>query len=266
SLGSKWEKVSDRNASNGSFMMNTSSNKTSSPPAGDASQLLKYQVSVGTPGTYHLFMRMLAPDVGSNSVWVQVDNGNWVKMWQEIGGDALLTNGFEWRQVNHDGKVVTFNLSTGSHTITIANRETRTGIDKVILSLDKALPSGNGASANNCTTGSSTDMTMMMTMPGSTVDSDTPETNNLEMGAEPVVAVYPNPTVDAFNLDLTSDYTGEVTLRLLDMNGRQIRDLQFNKESDLLNVRVEVFDLPRGMYRVQVIEGNRETVKPFMKM
>ncbi|WP_116107464.1 PKD domain-containing protein [Lewinella sp. IMCC34191] len=265
-IGGKWEKVADGSATNGFYVMNTSSNKTSSPPAGDASQLLKYQVTVGTPGTYHMSLRMLAPDVGSNSIWVQVDNGNWVKMWKEVGGDALLTNGLEWRKVNHDGKLVTFKLSTGSHTITIANRETRTGIDKVVLSLDKALPSGNGAAAYNCTTSSSSSGVMMMTMPSSSNESDTPEANDLEMGAEPLVAVYPNPAVDAFTLDLTSDFTGEVTLRLLDMNGRQIRDMQYNKDADLLNVRVEVFDLPRGMYRVQVIEGNRETVKPFMKM
>ncbi len=164
-IGGKWEKVFDSKASNGSYLVNTSSSKTSSPPAGDNSQLLKYQVTVATPGTYHLFLRLNAPDVGSNSVWVQVDQGNWVKMWEEIGGDPLLTQGLEWRKVNHDGKDINFNLSTGTHTITIANRETYTGFDKLILSLDKQLPSGLGEPSGNCS--GSTDMTMMMTMPSS---------------------------------------------------------------------------------------------------
>ncbi len=78
--------------------------------------------------------------------------------------------------------------------------------------------------------------------------------------------VYPNPTVDEFNLDLTSDFLGEVNLRLMDLNGRQIREFQYLKEADLMHVQVNVTDLPRGMYRVHVIEGDRESVRAFVKM
>ena len=264
-VGRNWSSVSDSKASNGNYLINTSTNKTLSPPATEPSQLLTYEVSVGTPGTYHLFLRMNAPDVGSNSVWVSVDNGNWVKMWKEIGGQELLTNGLEWRKVNHDGKDKSFNLSTGKHTILIANRETNTGIDKVVLSLEKALPTELGPAANKCS--SSTDMTMFSKKPSSSSPAAAPEeVNTLLVGAEPVVEVYPNPTVDRFSLDLTSDFYGEVHLRLMDMNGRQIRDLQYNKDADLMHAQVDVTDLPRGLYRVQVIEGDRQTVRPFVKM
>ncbi|PPK88533.1 putative secreted protein (Por secretion system target) [Neolewinella xylanilytica] len=263
SIGDKWERATDSDASNGSYLINTSNAYIGSAPANDASQMLRYEVSVSTPGTYHLFLRLNAPDVGSNSVWVRIDNGNWVKMWEEIGGAPLLTRGFEWRKVNHDGKDIDFNLSTGKHTITIANRETRTGFDKLLLSLNDRLPSGNGPVSENCS--SSTDMTMMMKLPKSSTGDSSPEAT-LEMDAESIVEVYPNPTVDAFSLDVTSAFVGEVNLRLLDMNGRQIRELQFNKDANLLHARVDVIDLPRGMYRVQVIEGDRESVRAFVKM
>ena len=262
-VGSNWKSVSDGNASSGKYVTNTSTNMTSSPPASEASQLLTYEVSVTTPGIYHLYLRLNAPDVASNSIWVSVDNGNWIKMWKEIGGDALLTNGFEWRKVNHDGKDKSFNLATGKHTIVIANRETNTALDKLVLSLDKTKPTNLGPAAGNC--GSSTDMTMFSKMPSSS-PAAADEANTLLVGAEPVIEVYPNPTVDRFTLDLTSDFYGEVHLRLMDMNGRQIRDLQYNKDADLLHSQVDVTDLPRGMYRVQVIEGDRETVRPFVKM
>ena len=266
SYGNKWTLVEDKDASNGSYVMNVSSNKTNSPPANDESQQIHYSFTVSTPGVYHLFARLHAIDGNSNSIWVKVDNGSWVQMWREIGGNSLLTNGLEWKKVNHNGNDVRFNLSTGKHTVTIANRETRTGVDKLQFSMSPQLPTGKGAAADNCS--SSNDMTMMMKMPasGTTAEADEPQANDLMMGDAPIIDVYPNPTVDAFSLDVTSDFTGEVNLRLLDMNGRQIRELHYNKSADLMHMQVDVRDLPRGMYRVHIIEGDRESVRPFVKM
>lgn len=260
--GAKWIEVEDPAASNGVYLMNISGNKTTSPPASDETQLLRMSFQVTTPGTYHLFAHLHAIDPTRNSIWVQVDNGSWIRMWRDVGGSELITNGLEWKRVNHDGAAVTFNLSTGTHTVTIGNREIRTGIDKLQFSLSSSLPTGKGAAAKNCS--SSTDLTMMMKMPGSTTSE--PSDNDTEFGSDPVLEVYPNPTIDEFSLDLTSDFNGEVDMRIFDMNGRQVRELHYTKSSALMHVQVDVRALPPGIYRVHVIEGDRESVKPFVKM
>ena len=260
--GSKWTTVEDAGASNGLYVMNISSNKTTSPPANDESQLVRLSFEITTPGSYHLFAHLHAIDPTRNSIWIQVDNGSWINMWRDLGGDKLLTNGLEWKKVNHDGADLSFSLATGTHTVTIANRETRTGIDKLQFSLSSALPSGKGVAAPNCS--SSTDMTMMMKTPASSTTSVSD--SETEFGADPVIDVYPNPTVDEFSLDLTSDFNGEVDMRIFDMNGRQVRELHYNKSSALMHVQVDVRALPPGIYRVHVIEGDRESVKPFVKM
>ncbi len=41
-------------------------------------------------GLYTLFLRMNAPDGTKNSVWVQIDDSPWIKMWEETDGSPLI--------------------------------------------------------------------------------------------------------------------------------------------------------------------------------
>ena len=255
-VGSGWTAHNTGTASGGRKLSYEGSNSTTSAPASDARQQLKFEVSVDKAATYHLFLRMEAADRASNSFWVRVDNGSWVKFWKEGDGTDLLTQGTQWRRVAHDGKYVSFPLGAGEHTIIVANREAGTQLDKLLLSTSTTTPTGFGGAANNCSGSSSQTLQMMNTTVGTTEE---------EVSGEPVLSVYPNPASVEVTVDLTSGYAGRVDIVLTDVTGRRVQQLQFDKAGDQLRTPIDVSALADGMYYLRVVEGDRQTVRSFAK-
>ncbi|THH40462.1 putative Ig domain-containing protein [Neolewinella litorea] len=255
SLGSGWETFAATAASNAKYVMFTGDRRTSEPTTNEPAQQVTYQADVSTAGTYHLFLRLDAPDPGRNSVWVRIDEGNWVKMWEEIGGAQLLTTGFEWRKVNHDGVDVSFPLSAGKHTIRIANREPGTRLDKIYLSQNGSTPSGTGSPATNCTSAASA------TVARTELASPAPA---VEVQSQ--FALYPNPTRGELNMEWESDFTGPVEVRIFDLTGATVRQLRVEKPDGWMKTGLEISDLPPGTYRLLLIEDGRQTVRPFVKL
>ena len=253
-VGSGWVVRNASGASNGKFTVFTGDRQNTVPTTDDPAQQVTFATSVASSGTYYLHLRMNAPDAGRNSLWVRVDGGAWTRMWQEIGGAQILTTGFEWRVLNTDGTLQPLQLSAGSHTITVANREPGTELDKIVVSTTAEAPTGTGPSATNCSGSTSTSM------------GTTAWARPAEAPTEPTVALYPNPTQGNLTLDLESDHDGEVMLRVFDPTGRPVRSLRFDKEGPSLRVQLEVSDLPAGTYRVEVIEGDHHLVRPFVKL
>ena len=256
SIGSGWKTFSSSGASNTKYVSFTGDRRVNEPTTNEPSQQGTYAVNLSTSGTYHLFLRVNAPDPTRNSLWVRIDDGKWVKMWEEIGGAQLLTSDFQWRKVNDDGRDMSFSLSSGNHVIRVANREPGTMLDKVYLSRSSALPSGLGSNATNCSsasalTASATPLSVPDAAPS--VD-DTPE-----------LALYPNPVADQLTLSLQSAYEGRVLVILTDLNGRRVRDVQYEKAGDRLQVELTVGELPAGMYHLRVLEGDRQTIETFVK-
>ncbi len=264
SLGSDWYSYSSTSASGDNYVAFTGPNNTSSPST-DASQQIKFSVSITESGTYHLYLRLDAADSGHNSFWVRVDNGKWVNFRKNGDGSELNTQGLQWREVKHDGQDVTFNLSTGTHTITVANREAGTRLDKLHLTRSATLPDGLGGQATNC---SSTSQPITTFSNSTQSQSQTTEEAAMEeeFVAEAELSIFPNPAVNDLTVQLTSSYEGRVDVYLIDVSGRSIREFHFDKVGDQLQTGVNVSDLPNGMYRIRVIEGNQQLVKPFVKM
>ena len=251
--GSGWSQVSGSNASGGSYLVFEGTNRTAVPTAEQADQQVTFEVQLAEAGNYHLFARMDAPNVSSNSLWVRINGGGWIKFWQEIGGRNLLTTGFEWREVNDDGRAISFQLAAGTHTITVANREAGTQLDKLQLKESTTLPAGFGIDATNCG-GGSTSREM-----GQIVFAETPvEAHELTL--------FPNPVQQRATVDLRSDYTGRVRVMITDVNGRMMSEQAYDKDSGELRTEIEVADLPAGVYRLRVLEGDRQTVRSFVKL
>ncbi|NJB86501.1 hypothetical protein GGR26_002269 [Lewinella marina] len=259
-VGKGWEQNLSSGASNGKYIVFTGNNQTNEPAADDLSQQVKFTAYAQGSGTFHLYLRLDAPDLGSNSIWVKVDEGKWMKLWTEIGGNNLLTNGFEWRRMNDDGKAVSFTLNAGNHTVTIANREAGLKLDKVAFSLSSAVPTNMGGSAANCSAQSQA--------MASSSKSMTQSTTQPEAAAEVAegVTVYPNPAVENINIALSSDYEGDVRLTIIDVNGREVSTSIHNKVGELLSVDLSVRDLPSGLYRVRIIEGENQRVQSFVRL
>ena len=251
--GSGWSQLSSASTSGGSYLVFEGASRTATPTTEEPDQQLTYNFDVATAGNYHLYARIDAPDATRNSLWVRIDGGTWIKFWQEIGGKNLLTTGFEWREVNDNGQAISFPLAAGAHTITVANREAGTKLDKLQLDERNIVPTGYGTDATNC--GSSTSREM-----GQIVFAEKAP------AVEPELALFPNPVQQRATLNLTSDYTGRVRVLISSATGQTVSEEFYDKSSTELRTDIEVAALPAGVYRLRVIEGDRQTVRSFVKM
>ena len=255
-LGSGWGITSNSAASRGLQIQFAGGNRTAAPPVNEPAQEARFNVNLAQAGTFHLYFRINAPDLGRNSFWVRIDQGPWLKFWQEVGGANLLTNGLEWKKVNDDGADRSFQLSAGSHTITVANRESGTILDKVYLSPTATAPTGMGQPASNCGNTTSREMSGFGFV----------EQEELPVVAAPTLELFPNPVADELNLLLTSDFTGAVEVIITDATGRTVRNLRLDKADSELQYELQVGTLPPGVYRLRAIEKDRQTIAPFVKL
>ncbi|HEU5133611.1 MAG TPA: BACON domain-containing carbohydrate-binding protein [Steroidobacteraceae bacterium] len=142
SVGSLWNRTTDASVSNSQYVtIQAGQNSTASAPANTAGHI-SLPFSTTQSGTYRVFARMLGPNANDDSFWVSMDGGAWV-MWNNWWNTAWI-----WAQFPN-----TFNLSAGSHTLTIAFREDGARLDKVNITTSTALPTGLGSPASNCSVG-----------------------------------------------------------------------------------------------------------------
>lgn len=260
-IGSEWKRRQDASASNGDYLVFTGGRQMATPTIDERGDRIQLSVTAPITETYYLHMRLDAPDPARNSLWVRVDDGGWIKFWEEIGGDQLLTDGFDWRVVNHDGKLLSFELTAGEHTIHIANREPGTKLDKVVLSTEAASPAGMGAAANNCGGG-----TRAMAFGAQQWVTTSPSTDDTEDVAEAFeISVSPNPTFGNFSLQLSSDYRGTVDAVLSDVTGRRLRSYRIDKSERQLTTSIDIANLPAGVYFLRVNEGSNYRVKQIVR-
>ena len=248
-----WRPVSDPMVSGGKYVTCIGPNSLDAPTAAGPADSLTFTVDVTKATTYYGYLRLDAPDLGSNSLWVRIDNGEWIKMNQEVDGTPLLTNGFAWRALADRGLPVSFDLGVGPHTITVANRESGTRLDKVYLSSVALLPDGLGVAAPDCAP------------PPPVIRFPAPPLGPAVSLPVADLSVYPNPTRASLSLERRSEYVGPVTVRITDFTGRQLRQLRFEKPAEQFTQSLDLRELPAGMYRLHVLEGQQHTAMSFAK-
>ncbi len=92
-----------------------------------------------------------------------------------------------------------------------------------------------------------------------------PTRGGVVFGDAASVSVFPNPAPDQVTLDISSEHVGPVVVRLIDVNGRRLSETTFRKVGTALRSQIEVGNLAPGIYRLQVIEDQRESILPFYK-
>jgi hypothetical protein len=68
--------------------------------------------------------------------------------------------------------------------------------------------------------------------------------------------IYPNPAQNELNFTLRN-YESEVTIKIIDNLGKEIQSQRFTNTSNVLNGKMDISDLPSGLYVVSVSDGNR---------
>ena len=258
-VGAGWRVQQSATASNGRFTNFVGVPDYNAASVDLAAQQVSFDVTVTTAGTYYLFTRIDMPDPSRNSLWVRVDGGKWMKFWKETTGQQILTSGFEWRRVTDDGAATSFPLTAGKHTVSVANREPGSLLDKVTLSNVEALPSGTGLAATNCATQTTTLQTLdQLSEPTTGVQDEADDRFEVEL--------FPNPVRDQLTVEVLSDQSGPVDFIVTDATGRVVQRQRTDKATALHRSRLNVAMLPMGTYRVQIIEGDRQVVKQFIKL
>jgi len=69
-------------------------------------------------------------------------------------------------------------------------------------------------------------------------------------------SVWPNPVIDNVNITLTSDRSQNLSLRVVDLNGRVVRSQVVNVQKGMNQVTLNVNSLNKGLYVVQLIGEN----------
>ena len=256
-VGGDWDLYSATTASGGAYVRMSGSSTFSAPTTEIPAQQVAFTVSVDQVAEYFLHFRLKAPDAGSNSFWVRVDNGPWIKFWETATGDQILSDDFAWFTVTDDAKEVSFFLEPGTHEITVANRESGTQLDKIVLTTDRALPTATGPAASNCKDAATAKVYQSSVPTTQSTEADLPDR---------IITLYPNPVHDLLNVRLRSPYRGRIELRVYDASGRAISHQEYDKTGDHLQVSLRTGDLPPGVYRTVLVEGDRSSVDTFVKV
>ncbi len=168
-VGSLWNTSSDGSASGGTYVTIQSGNNSTSSAPSSSSGHITYNFSVSSSGNYIIWGRVIAPNGNDDSFWIRMDGGSWVR-WNNIASGSS----WHWDEVHNadnSNQVVNYNLSSGSHTLTVAYREDGTELDKIYITNSGDTPSGTGGEATNC--GGTTTSTTTTTSGGSTSTTTT---------------------------------------------------------------------------------------------
>jgi hypothetical protein len=76
------------------------------------------------------------------------------------------------------------------------------------------------------------------------------------------IDVFPNPVQDQFTLRINNTNRGNAKVRILNMNGALQKEVNLNKQQDLIQTNINIGNLPRGQYLLIVeMNGVRENKK-----
>jgi hypothetical protein len=73
------------------------------------------------------------------------------------------------------------------------------------------------------------------------------------------VSIYPNPTQDVLNIDLYTSKVQNTTVKVLDMSGRIVKQVQARSEAGMNKLSLSLGDIASGVYTVQVFENDQLT-------
>ncbi|QLH44920.1 MAG: T9SS type A sorting domain-containing protein [Bacteroidota bacterium] len=73
------------------------------------------------------------------------------------------------------------------------------------------------------------------------------------------ISVYPNPVRDNLNVEISSDIAQNTVVKVFDMSGRLIKQIQANAEIGITTLTINLSDVAAGMYQVQVFANDKLT-------
>jgi len=245
-VGSQWTLQYNDAASNDAYLQPPNRFSYNYYPT-DAEDIVRFQVTIATAGAYKIFARTMTPDQNSNSFWVRVNSGRWLR-WNRINRNTT-SDRFLWDQVGNwirgeQATPMTFELSQGQNTIEFAWREPNTMLDKLYLTMDGYQPSGPGETAALCQP--------VVEGPQSPTPRPAPEPGRRrgDRWGLTELRAFPNPFRDQLTIQLMlpeESSREQAQLMLSDALGRVLRIIPLEAFDDS-NLTLDLSGLPSGNY------------------
>ena len=145
-VGDYWEVVRKSDGSRGQFLRARSRGFfREAPPTNADGYYITYNFEINESANYHLFTRNKAFNGDDDSFWIKIDDQKWVNH------QVISEEKFVWESVGTTPADITpYELSKGTHTLTISYREPNARLDKIKISKSTILPTGFGAIASSC--------------------------------------------------------------------------------------------------------------------
>lgn len=215
---------SDATASGGKYIMAPSGTNSSSSVPSSGYSTINFSAA---GGSYKMWFRTIMPTTSANSFYYRIDGGSWVS-WNV---DANVSTAWKWNSV------ASFNLSAGSHTLTISYREGGTKLDRIAISNDPAY---------NPTT----------ILKSGTIDAVAQTDIQL--------SVYPNPVTGGIaKVKYELSKKAQVIALVHSLTGQVVKSTPVQTlEAGLHTLSLDVVDLPAGLYFLSLTaDGSKNVVK-----
>ncbi|MFL5742989.1 MAG: hypothetical protein ACJ75B_22405 [Flavisolibacter sp.] len=125
-VGAYWQTVADNGASNGKYITVAGASSTRNAPREIDSNLVVVHFTLAREGVYQFLARVNNDQGIHNSFWISVDHGSFERSFSGFSG-----TGWVW------GRLSSFHLAAGLHTLTIALREEGSRLDKILITSSK---------------------------------------------------------------------------------------------------------------------------------
>ncbi|MEZ4955919.1 MAG: T9SS type A sorting domain-containing protein, partial [Saprospiraceae bacterium] len=79
------------------------------------------------------------------------------------------------------------------------------------------------------------------------------------------VFIYPNPVSATASISIENSWNGELNLRIVNALGQVVHTVDFEKFDRAAVLELDASDLPDGMYRTMVSDGQTVVVSSFVK-
>ena len=136
-VGSSFELQAAEGTTTPSYAIYRGPAATDAPPPDLPANRLRFTVDAEA-GDYYLFACIRAPDVGADSYWIRINDGQWFKWWRD-----LLSPDFAWKIVSGQP----FDLPQGRSTIDFAYRESNVALAKLAVNAAGIIPEGSATVA-----------------------------------------------------------------------------------------------------------------------
>jgi hypothetical protein len=72
-----------------------------------------------------------------------------------------------------------------------------------------------------------------------------------ETASNSLISLYPNPAKDILNIEMEAETNQHVILRMFDISGRQVKEMEVRANGGMNKIQLNISDLESGLYHVQ---------------